>query len=102
LKESTGDGLPTITFRFWEAEALSAALFFDKECQTRLQCPVAVLSYGFWQRRFGSDQGVIGNSADTESPALHGYRSGGPDFHGAEMTVPECLDSGNDAACVDA
>src|SRR5919106_1034466 len=24
--------------------------FFDKECQTSLQCPVAVLNYGFWQR----------------------------------------------------
>src|SRR5919106_3216849 len=36
--------------------------FFDKECQAPLQCPVAVLSYGFWQRRFGSDTSVIGTS----------------------------------------
>src|SRR6185312_4590894 len=36
--------------------------FFDKECQTPNQCPVAVLSYGFWQRRFGSDPGIIGTS----------------------------------------
>ena len=36
--------------------------FFDKECQTSLQCPVAVLSYSFWQRRFGSDKSVIGTS----------------------------------------
>src|SRR5215204_7732635 len=36
--------------------------FFDKECQTPLQCPVAVLSHTFWQRRFGSDQNVIGTS----------------------------------------
>ena len=36
--------------------------FFDQECQTPLQCPVAVLSHGFWQRRFGSDQSVIGTS----------------------------------------
>src|ERR1700741_5270519 len=34
--------------------------FFEKECQTALQCPVAVLSYGFWQRRFGSGPGVVG------------------------------------------
>jgi len=36
--------------------------FFDKECQAPLQCPVAVLGYSFWQRRFGSDQSVIGTS----------------------------------------
>jgi putative ABC transport system permease protein len=37
----------------------SAALgrtFFDKECQTSLQCPMAVLSNRFWQRRFGADR----------------------------------------------
>lgn len=27
-------------------------IFFDKECQAPLQCPVAVISYGFWERRF--------------------------------------------------
>src|SRR4029079_5824416 len=26
--------------------------FIDKECQTPLQCPIAVLSNRFWQRRF--------------------------------------------------
>jgi putative ABC transport system permease protein len=36
--------------------------FFDKECQTPVQCPVAVLSYRFWQRRFGSDKNVVGTS----------------------------------------
>src|SRR6185436_7996399 len=36
--------------------------FFDKECQAPLQCPVVVLSYGFWQKRFGSDASVIGTS----------------------------------------
>ncbi|MGH9971009.1 MAG: ABC transporter permease, partial [Pyrinomonadaceae bacterium] len=32
------------------------------ECQTPGQCPVAVLSYGFWQRRFGSDASLVGKS----------------------------------------
>jgi len=52
--------------------------FYDKECIAPLQCPVAVLSYGFWQRRFGSDSSVIGTSI-AESPALHcrwGCRAG--------------------------
>src|SRR5689334_10382273 len=36
--------------------------FYDKECPVPLQCRLAVLSHGFWQRRFGSDTGIIGNS----------------------------------------
>src|SRR5690349_19351877 len=36
--------------------------FYDKECRVPSQCPIAVLSYGFWQRRFGSDRSIIGTS----------------------------------------
>ncbi|HXD34991.1 MAG TPA: ABC transporter permease [Pyrinomonadaceae bacterium] len=63
--------------------------FFDKECQTPNQCPVAVLSYGFWQRRFGSDPGIIGTSLilNRQRFTVLGVAAG--DFHGAEMTVPD-------------
>lgn len=63
--------------------------FFDKECQTPLQCPVAVLSYGFWQRRFGSDQSVIGTSIILNRQRFTVLGVAAPDFHGAEMTVPD-------------
>jgi predicted permease len=63
--------------------------FFDKECQAPLQCPVAVLSYGFWQRRFGSDASVIGSSLTLNRQHFTVLGVAAKDFHGAEMTVPD-------------
>ena len=63
--------------------------FFDKECQTPLQCPVAVLSYSFWQRRFGSDQSVIGTSLTLNRQRFTVIGVAAQDFRGAEMTVPD-------------
>ena len=62
---------------------------FDKECQTPLQCPVAVLSYGFWQRRFGSDPSVIGTSLTLNRQRFTVIGVAARDFHGAEMGVPD-------------
>ena len=63
--------------------------FFDKECQAPLQCPVAVLSHRFWQRRFGSDQSVIGTSITLNRQRFTVLGVAAPDFYGAEMTVPD-------------
>ena len=63
--------------------------FFDNECQTPLQCPVAVLSHGFWQRRFGSDASVIGTSITLNRQRFTVLGVAAPDFHGAEMTLPD-------------
>ena len=63
--------------------------FYDKECQTALQCPVAVLSNGFWQRRFGSDSSVIGTSITLNRQHFTVIAVAAPDFRGAEMTVPD-------------
>ncbi len=63
--------------------------FFDKECQQPLQCPVAVLSYSFWQRRFGSDPSVIGTSLTLNRQRFTVLGVAAQDFHGAEMTVPD-------------
>lgn len=70
----------------------SAALgrtFFDKECQTSLQCPLAVLSNRFWQRRFGADQNVIGTSVTLNRQRFTIVGVAARDFAGAEMTVPD-------------
>jgi predicted permease len=63
--------------------------FFDKECQTPLQCPVAVLSHGFWQRRFGSDPSVVGTSLTLNRQRFTVIGVAAQDFRGAEMTVPD-------------
>ena len=63
--------------------------FFDKECQAPLQCPVAVLSYDFWQRRFGSDQSLIGTSITLNRQRFTVLGVAARDFHGAEMAIPD-------------
>ena len=63
--------------------------FFDKECQTALQCPIAVLSNRFWQRRFGADQNVIGTSLTLNRQRFTIVGVAARDFAGAEMTVPD-------------
>jgi len=63
--------------------------FFDKECQAPLQCPVAVLSYGFWQRRFGSDRSVVGTSLTLNRQRFTVLGVAAQDFRGAELAVPD-------------
>ncbi len=63
--------------------------FFDKECQAPLQCPLAVISHGFWERRFGSDQNVIGSSLNLNGQNLTVIGVAARDFRGAEITVPD-------------
>src|SRR5829696_522952 len=63
--------------------------FFEKECQINLQCPVAVLSHSFWQRRFGSDQSVIGTPITLNRQRFTVVGVAARDFKGAEMTVPD-------------
>ena len=63
--------------------------FFDKECQTPLQCPVAVLSHSFWQRRFGSDPNVVGTALSLNRQRFTVVGVTAQDFRGAEMTVPD-------------
>ena len=56
--------------------------FYDKECTVPLRCPVAVLSYGFWQRRFGSDTSVIGTSITLNRQHFTVIGVAAPDFRG--------------------
>ena len=63
--------------------------FYDKECRVPVQCPIAVLSYGFWQRRFGSDKSVIGTSITLNRQTFTVIGVAALDFRGTEMTVPD-------------
>lgn len=62
---------------------------FDKECPASLECPVVVLSHGFWQRRFGSDPSVIGTSITLNRQRFTVIGVAAADFQGTEMTVPD-------------
>jgi putative ABC transport system permease protein len=50
-----------------------------------LDGPVAVISYGFWQRRFGGDAGVIGRALRIEGVPFTVIGVTPPDFFGAEV-----------------
>lgn len=63
--------------------------FYDKECTAPLPCPIAVLSYGFWQRRFGSDSSVISTSIVLNRQRFTVVGVAAADFRGTEMTVPD-------------
>lgn len=63
--------------------------FFDKECQAPLQCPFAVISHDFWQRRFGSDRNVIGSSLTLNRQNFTIIGVAARDFRGAEIGVPD-------------
>ena len=63
--------------------------FVDKECPAPLQCPFAVISHDFWQRRFGSDQNVIGSSLTLNRQTFTIIGVAARDFHGAEISVPD-------------
>src|SRR5262249_10076684 len=43
-------------------QAALGRVFVSNECQTPGACPQVVLSYSFWQRRFGSDPNVVGKA----------------------------------------
>jgi MacB-like periplasmic core domain len=76
--------------------------FFDKEFdeyrQAPLPSPVAVLSYGFWQRRYGSDPSVIGTSLtlNRQRFTVIGVAAR---LSRRRDERSRCLDSSNDATC---
>jgi len=63
--------------------------FYNNECTVPRPCPIAVLSYGFWQRRFGSDTSVIGTSIALNRQPFTVIGVAAPDFRGTELTVPD-------------
>ncbi|HXR98930.1 MAG TPA: ABC transporter permease [Pyrinomonadaceae bacterium] len=63
--------------------------FYNNECTVPRPCPIAVLSHGFWQRRFGSDTSVIGTSIALNRRHFTVIGVAAPDFRGTEMTVPD-------------
>ncbi len=66
--------------------------FFDKEFSGQngqASGAIAVLSHGFWQRRFGSDPSVIGSSVTLNRQRFTVVGVAAREFRGAEMTVPD-------------
>ncbi len=63
--------------------------FVPGECQTPRQCSLALLSYPFWQRRFGSDPTLIGKTLTLNRRPFTVVGITAPDFRGTEMSLPD-------------
>ena len=71
------------------AEAAMGRTFAENECQTPGGCPLAVLSYGFWQRRFGADATIIGKTLLLNRQRFTVVGIAARDFRGTEMAAPD-------------
>jgi putative ABC transport system permease protein len=63
--------------------------FAQEECQTPGASPVVVLNYRLWQRRFGSDPGIVGKTLTLNRQAFTVIGIAAYDFHGAELDAPD-------------
>jgi predicted permease len=63
--------------------------FLPEEDQTPGTHPVAILNYGFWQRRFGGDSGLIGKTITLNSLAYTVIGIAPRDFVGVDPEVPD-------------
>jgi predicted permease len=61
-------------------------LFTQDDDRTPGAYPVAVLSYGFWERRFGKDQNIVGKTILVNEHPLTVIGVSPPGFYGIEMT----------------
>jgi macrolide transport system ATP-binding/permease protein len=71
------------------AEAAMGRTFAENECQMPGGCPLAVLSYGFWQRRFGADATIIGKTLLLNRRRFTVVGIAARDFRGTEMAAPD-------------
>ena len=70
-------------------EAVLGRTFVSNECQTPGACPQVVLSYDFWQRRFGSDPGLIGKTLTLNRQPFTVVGVAARSWVGTEMIVPD-------------
>ena len=71
------------------AEAARGRTFAENDCPTPGACPLAVLSYGFWQRHFGGDPNIIGKALPLNRQRLTIIGVAAADFRGTEMAAPD-------------
>ncbi len=92
-----------VTGNYFQTLGVGAAigrLIGDEDNRTPHAHPVAVLSYDFWQRRFGGDPGVLGRSVTVNEQPLTVIGVAGRGFagvevdHQADLWLPAMMRSG--------
>jgi macrolide transport system ATP-binding/permease protein len=59
------------------------------DCEVPGACPIAVLSHGFWLRRFGGDPGIVGRTISLNHQTFTVIGVAARDFCGADLQVPD-------------
>ena len=96
---SFGDGQPEMVtgqlvsgnyFRTLETYAANGRLLGEDDDRTIAGSPVAVISYGCWERRFGRDPNVVGRKLIVNGMPLQVVGVAAPGFFGAQVgSAPE-------------
>jgi predicted permease len=77
-------------FSVLNVDAISGRTFLPEEDQRQGTHPVAMLSHGFWQRRFGGDPNVVGKPIELNGLSFTVVGITPPGFTGAEgVTMPD-------------
>ncbi|PYR59024.1 MAG: hypothetical protein DMF91_15790 [Acidobacteria bacterium] len=76
-------------FQVLKADMTVGRGFLPEECAAAGATPVAVLTYGFWQRRFGGDPAVLGKALRLNRHAFTIVGVAARDFAGTELSVPD-------------
>ena len=79
-------------------EAVLGRTFVPNECQTPGACPQVVLSYNFWQRRFGSDPGLIGKTLTLNRQPFTVVGVAAQSWIGTGIDRTGCLGSADDVS----
>lgn len=73
-------------FEVLGVKAWAGRLFTEDDDRTPSAHPVAVLSYGFWERRFGKDLGIVGKTILVNEHPLTVIGVTPPRFYGIELS----------------
>jgi len=76
-------------FQVLKADMTVGRGFLPEECAAVGATPVAVLTYGFWQRRFRGDPAVLGTAVQLNRRAFTIVGVAARDFAGTELSVPD-------------
>lgn len=63
--------------------------FVPSDCRSSGTGAVVVLSNGFWQRKFGSDPGIVGRTLTLNNQVFAVIGITAPEFSGTELQVPD-------------
>jgi hypothetical protein len=76
-------------FSILRAKTSAGRTFGGQEAEGKDALPLAVLGHGFWQRRFGGDETIVGTTISLNRSLFTVVGIAAREFTGTEATVPD-------------